>query len=179
MIRTRFSLWRSQQYHRFLCFISPQFRKYNDLSQRLAAAQAEARRFKAESEILSERLTASQRAQELAEATSQNALRSASISRSRATRARQGEIEARRELTDALKATVNSVMFASGSMLPMFDGVGPTRPQSKWEGKTIPPVNGKQRAREVVRKTEMEFFENLMRTPPVETVGEPEVSRVD
>lgn len=164
----RFSLWRSQVYKRILCAISKQFREHADTSLRLSAAQAENHRHAYDKQILAEKLQAAERDLEVARTAAQNATDKAVVAQAECARAQRGEIAALQQANDNLKATINSMMFAAGSQLPMFDGVGPERPPSKWDGKSIPPVNGKHRARDVARQADHDFFNQLASQIPQE-----------
>ena len=75
--------------------------------------------------------------------------------------AQRRETEALRAHTDTLKTLANSMAYASGSALHIFDGVGPTKPVSKWEGKEIAPVKRRDHAREVVAKMNTEFERDM------------------
>jgi hypothetical protein len=158
MLRTRFSLWRSQAYWRILCAISKQFREFADTSKALAASQMESRRWKAQYDIVAERLSVSERDRETAQRAAQNATDAASHSRAECDRAQRGEIEALRQVADNLKVTVNYAVYASGSQLPMFDGVGPTKPVSKWDPAKLTQMQGPKRSQEIIADANREFF---------------------
>jgi len=59
-----------------------------------------------------------------------------------------------------LKQTCNSLMFASGSRLPMFEDVGPTLPAMVNKPTDMMPV-GKRRASDLVRENNRNFLEEF------------------
>lgn len=162
MLLTRFSLWKSALYWRILRAISKQFREFADTSLRLSTAQAENHRHSYDKQVLAEKLQAAERDLEVARTAAQNATDKAVVAQAECARAQRGESAALQQANDNLKATINSLMFAAGSQLPMFDGVGPERPPSKWDGKTIEPMGGSKRARAVAAEQNRQFFAEML-----------------
>lgn len=88
--------------------------------------------------------------------TARNAIDKATDAQARLNEAHEREAKVNADHISTLKTITNSVVIASGSRIRMFDGYGPTLPESTVKG-TPEPISSRLRARDIVNQKNREF----------------------
>lgn len=147
--------------HLLACKLSPTFRESAAMSLELASMKADLYSARAVRDIATERLIASERQLETANATARNALEKAKELQIKYEDAMRREAAASADHIGTLKTVANQLLIASRS-IPMFDGFGPTKPVPTEEQQ--PPFSGRLRARQVVNLANSEFMKEFQKS---------------
>lgn len=171
-MRHRFSIWLRGFRYRLACRISPDGRTADELRHDLAVAQADAAYAKSQAQMATARLEATEKQLGISQTAERNAVTRATEMQFKYEDALKREAQASEDHIRTLKTIANTQVFASGSRVRMFDGVGPTLPEPTVQG-PVAPFSSRMRGRQAVNHANSDFmkhFQESMNRPIDDTV---------